>query len=209
MSRRDLAACIAADVALAGILINVAAFAITPLIRPDVDLLADSLSYYAVGPWAVVQSVAFAAMGIASLGLAIAISRGALPHSWESLCAMMLGIAGVTTFGLVWFPMGIQMPSTIIGDMHQTAGTVAGVAQLAAALTFVNIARREPGWRPFLALAAIAFLLALAGAILSQLSIWWPRLGIPMGATMRLAVVPLLVLWIIVAWHIRRHCRAS
>jgi hypothetical protein len=206
MSWRDRAACIAADLALAGIAFNLIALIVTPLIRPDIDPLADSLSYYAVGPWALVQTGAFAAIGIGSMALAIALSRADMPLGWRSLCSLLLGIAGVASLGLIWFPMGIPMPATFIGDMHQTAGTIAGVAQLAAALVVIKIARICAQWRPSLALAAIVFALSLAGAILSQLSIWWPNLGIPMGATMRLAVLPLLVLWAFIAWRISRRC---
>jgi hypothetical protein len=209
MWRRDPTACIAATVTIAGIAVNLAVLLITPLVRPDIDILADSLSFYAVGPWALVQTGAFAAMAIASLSLAFSVSREATPAVWRTLCAALLAIAGISTFGLIWFPMGGPMPSTFIGDMHQTAGTIAGVAQLAAALAFVFIARREPSWRQYLPLATIAFLLSLTGAILSQLSIWWPHLGIPMGATMRLAVVPLLILWFVIAWHAARQCRSS
>jgi hypothetical protein len=209
MSRRDAAACIAADVALTGIVLNLISLVVTPLIRPDLDLLADSFSYYAIGPWAIVQTLAFAAMGIASLALAIALSRsrGDMPVAWRSLCSLLLAFAGVATFGLIWFPMGIPMPSTAIGDLHQTAGTIAGVAQIAAVLTFVIIARISARWHPFLALATIAWLLSLAGAILSQLSIWCPGLGIPMGATIRLAVLPLLVFWAVIAWRLHQNCR--
>ena len=51
--------------------------------------------------------------------------------------------------------------------------------------------RTDPAWRGLFATALAMFLLALSGAILSQAAIWWPHLGIPMGATMRLLVIPL------------------
>jgi hypothetical protein len=48
---------------------------------------------------------------------------------------------------------------------------------------------------------------AVIGAVLTQVAIWWPELGIPMGAVMRLAVVPLVVLWGLVALRLRHRCR--
>ena len=95
---------------------------------------------------------------------------------------------------------------TILGDAHQTAGTIGGVAQLAAALAFTVASRTDPPWGGLFRTALAMFLLALVGAILSQVSIWWPHLGIPMGATMRLLVVPLVVLWGLVALRLRQMC---
>jgi hypothetical protein len=48
--------------------------------------------------------------------------------------------------------------------------------------------------------------LAVTGAIVTQLAIWRPDLGIPMGASMRLVVVPLVILWGLVALRLRQRC---
>jgi hypothetical protein len=97
-------------------------------------------------------------------------------------------------------------PATILGDAHQTAGTIGGVAQLAAALAFAIAVRGDPAWGRSFVTALAMFLLALMGAILSQIEIWWPYLGIPMGATMRLLVIPLTILWGLVAIRLFRTC---
>jgi uncharacterized membrane protein len=102
--------------------------------------------------------------------------------------------------------MGASGPATLLGDTHQTAGTVGGVAQLAAALAFTIAIRADPAWSDLFRTALAMFLLAVTGAILSQVAIWWPHLGIPMGATMRLLVIPLTILWGIVALRLRRIC---
>jgi hypothetical protein len=99
-------------------------------------------------------------------------------------------------------------PATFLGDAHQTAGTIGGVAQLAAALAFTIAVRADPVWRGLFIPALAMVLLALLGAILSQIEIWWPHLAIPMGATMRLLVVPLTILWGLVALRLRsRTCK--
>jgi hypothetical protein len=108
--------------------------------------------------------------------------------------------------GLVWYPIDAPGPATILGDAHQTAGTIGGVAQLTAALAFTIAVRADPAWRGLFVTALAMFLLALAGAILSQAAIWWPHLGIPMGATMRLLVIPLVALWGVVSVRLRRTC---
>jgi hypothetical protein len=97
-------------------------------------------------------------------------------------------------------------PSTILGDAHQTAGTIGGVAQLAAALAFTIAVRADSAWGALFVPALAMFLLALVGALLSQVAIWWPHLGIPMGATMRLLVIPLVALWGLVALRLRQTC---
>jgi hypothetical protein len=118
----------------------------------------------------------------------------------------LLTLSGIASLGLVWYPIDAPGPATILGDVHQTAGTIGGVAQLAAALAFTVATRADPKWSGLSRIALAMFLLAVVGAILSQGSIWWPQLGIPMGATMRLLVIPLVVLWGLVALHLRQMC---
>ena len=194
-----------AFVVLAGVAVNLVVLIATPVLRPDLNLLEKSLSYYAVGPWGVLQAVAFATLGISSIALGAAI-RPTIKSRWVWPIVLLLTLSGIASLGLVWYPIGAPGPTTILGDAHQTAGTIGGVAQLAAALAFTLAARADSAWRGVFRTALALFLLGLLGAILSQVSIWWPHLGIPMGATMRLLVVPLLVLWAIVALRLRRMC---
>jgi hypothetical protein len=190
-------------VVLAGVAFNLVVLIAAPVLRPDLNLLEKSLSYYAVGPWGVLQAVAFATLGISSMALGAAL-RATIKSRWVWPIVLLLTLSGIASLGLVWYPIDAPGPTTILGDAHQTAGTIGGVAQLAAALAFTLAARADSAWSELFRPALALFLLALLGAILSQVSIWWPHLGIPMGATMRLLVVPLLVLWAIVALRLRR-----
>src|SRR5215212_3303153 len=199
-------ACGWAVVALIGVVVNLVVLAAAPVLRPDLDLLQKSLSYYAVGPWGVLQAIAFGALGVSSVALGLAL-RGAGPDSWWLWpIVFLLTVSGVASLGLVLYPIDAPGPATILGDAHQTAGTVGGIAQLAAALAFTIAVRADPAWRGVFVTALAMFLLALAGAILSQAAIWWPHLGIPMGATMRLLVIPLVALWGVVSVRLRRTC---
>jgi hypothetical protein len=193
-------------VALIGIVINLVVLVAAPVLRPDLNLLEKSLSYYAVGPWGVIQAVAFGALGISSVALALALRGASLPPRWEWPIVLLLVISGLSGLGLVWYPMDAPGPATILGDAHQTVGTIGGVAQLAAALAFTIAIRADPAWGNLFVPALTMFLLAVLGAILSQIEIWWPQLGIPMGATMRFLVVPLTILWGLVALRLRRTC---
>jgi hypothetical protein len=199
-------ACGWALIVLIGVVINLVVLVAAPVLRPDLNLLEKSLSYYAVGRWGVVQAVAFVALGISSVALALAIRPAGLASGWTWPIVLLLIISGIASLGLVWYPMDAPGPATILGDAHQTAGTIGGVAQLAAALAFTIAVRTDPAWGGLFVPALAMFSLALAGALLSQVAIWWPHLGIPMGATMRLLVIPLVALWGLVALRLRRAC---
>jgi hypothetical protein len=204
MTGRGDSACWGATVALLGIGVAVVVLLAQPFLRPDLSVFQYALSYYAVGPWGAVQDVAFLAMGVAAIALAAALWQSRLHVPWRGLCGGCLLVAGVASVGLVWFPMGAAGPMTVLGDAHQTAGTVGGVAQLAAALAFILAARAQPAWSGLFVVASVVFALALLGAVATQIAIWRPDLDVPMGAVMRLVVVPLLLLWGIVAWRLRR-----
>jgi hypothetical protein len=206
MLTRKRLACGWTLVVLVGVVFNLVVLIVTPALRPDLNLLEKSLSYYAVGPWGAIQAASFLALGIASGALGLALLGARIGSNWIWLIVLLLIISGLASLGLVWYPMGAPGPATILGDAHQTAGTIGGVAQLAAALAFTIAIRADPAWGGLFRISIALFLFALIGAILSQLSIWWPHLGIPMGATMRLLVVPLVVLWGIVALRLRRTC---
>ena len=54
---------------------------VTPVLRPDLNLLEKSLSYYAIGPWGVLQAIAFGALGISSMALGAAL-RATIESRW-------------------------------------------------------------------------------------------------------------------------------
>jgi hypothetical protein len=206
MFRQNRLTCGWALVVLVGVVINLVVLIVTPVLRPDLNLLEKSLSYYAVGPWGAIQAVAFVALGIASAALGMALLGAGISSPWTWPIVLLLIMSGVASLGLVWYPMGAPGPATILGDAHQTAGTIGGVAQLAAALAFTLAIRAIPAWSGLFLTALAMFLLAVTGAILSQVAIWWPHLGVPMGATMRLLVIPLVALWGLVALRLRQRC---
>ena len=209
MNKPSRALCLSADVAFAAIVLSVIALVVASLTRPDLNILQNSLSYYAIGPWGVLQSTAFFALGVASIALAIALRPSIPSPQLGVLCTMLLMVAGTASLGLVYFPMGGTGPSTILGDAHQTAGTIGGVVELAATLVFVVSFRADPAWSRFAGSAKLVFALAATGAIATQAAIWWPDLNIPMGAAMRLVVVPLLVFWGAVAMRLSQTCSTA
>ena len=206
MASRSHPACYVPGVALLGTAFNLIVLVVAPLARPDLNPLRQALSYYAIGPWGSLQAIAFAAIGVASVAVAIGLSRSPPESRWIWLVAPSLAVAGVAGIGLAAYPMGAAGPATIFGDTHQTAGTVGGVAQLVAALGFVLAVRSDGRWRPFLWPATAALTVAIAGAVLTQIEIWWPETNVPMGLSTRLVFVPLVLLWGAVAWRLRQRC---
>lgn len=189
---------------MAAILLSGIALVVASIVRSDLNVLQNSLSYYAIGPWGALQSTAFIALGVSSISLALALRSAISPSLANALCSLLLIVAGVSCIFLVIFPMGSTGPGTILGDAHQTAGTIAGVAQLTATLAFVVAIRAERAWYRIIRVARVALAVAIFGAVVTQAAIWWPNLDLPMGAAMRLVALPLLALWGLVAFRLSR-----
>src|SRR4051812_33479958 len=118
-----------AAVALAGVVVNLTVLVITPLLRPDLNLLEKSLSYYAVGPWGVFQSIAFGTLGVSSIALGAALGVASIKSRSISPIVLLLTVSGMASLALVRYPIGAPGPTTILGDAHQSAGTIGAVAQ--------------------------------------------------------------------------------
>lgn len=197
-------ASVLATVGLVGIGLNAGALILTPILRPDINLLRNGLSHYAVGPWGGVQSAAFIALGIGSLAIAGALWLVSNGNLWTRIAAVMLGLASFNSAGLAVFPMGEGGPVTPIGDLHLTAGTFAIGWQFAAAGALLLGLRAWPQEEPIIRLGIVLLGITLLGAVCVQLAIWRPDLNIPEGLAMRLVMVPLLLWWALVALAIRR-----
>jgi hypothetical protein len=208
MSASVATACRLAEIALVGIVVSVGVLLVMPVLRPDLDPLKYAFSYYTVGPWGFIQNIGFAVMGVSSLVLAVTIWQARMARFWRIVCVALLVVAGLGALGLFVYPMSSPGPVTFIGDAHQTMGTIGGVAQLAAALAFILAAYTDQRWRRLFVPALVAFLVGGIAALFTQIAIWYPNIGIPMGVTSRLVVIPLLILWGAVAFALRRQCAA-
>jgi hypothetical protein len=190
-----------ATLGLIGIAANGLILLLAPVLRPDVDLLRDGLSHYAVGPWGGLQEAGFVALGIGSAAIGLALIVRSPPTRPGGI---LLLIAAMGFLGLAIFPMGQGGPMTPLGDLHLTAGTLGVVFQFASVLALLlwpgacNAAglSARTGW-----LLAIVAGLSAAGI---QLAMWYPELGLPEGLLARLTVLPLLGWWAMVALALRR-----
>lgn len=204
MALKQERASVLATAGLLGIGVNVAALILAPVLRPDIHLLRDGLSRYAVGPWGEVQSVGFIAQAISSLTVAGSLWLVANGNRWTRIAAITLGLASLSLVGLVAFPMGQSGPLTPIGDLHLTVGTLAvgwqfvSVAALLLGLKACNHAKQ------IIQLGIVLLGISLLGAASVQVAMLRPDLKIPLGVTMRMVIVPLLLWWALVALNIRQ-----
>ena len=104
MRPRNRLACGWALVVLVGVVINLVVLVVTPVLRPELNLLEKSLSYYAVGPWGAIQAAAFLAPGISSMALGVALLGAHIPSPWMWLIVLLLIISAWP----VWGSSGIQ-----------------------------------------------------------------------------------------------------
>ncbi len=202
----DKQACVSvlATISLLGIGLNAVALIFAPILRPDVNPLRDGLSHYAVGPWGGLQSAAFIALGVGSLTIAGSLWLVSNGNRWTRIAAVMLGLASFNIVGLAIFPMGEGGPTTLIGDLHLTAGTFAIGWQV---LSFGALLLGLRAWRHkelIIRFGIVLLGITLLGAASVQIASWRPDLNIPEGLAMRLVVVPLLLWWALVALTLQR-----
>ena len=192
-----------ATAGLVGVVLNVALLVAGPFLRPDISIFHGALSQYALGPWAWLQNAGFVVLGASSLAIAVALALTPIPSPWLLLGTSLLALSAAACIGLAAFPMGGPQPTTILGDAHQTAGTLAVGLQLGALLATALAFRASPTWRGLARLGLLLLAIALVGAVLTQAELLWPALPIPFGVVMRMVVLPTLIWWTVIAVRLR------
>lgn len=204
MALKHERASVLATIGLLGIGLNAAALILSPILRPDISLLRDGLSHYAVGPWGGLQSAAFVSLGIGSMAISGALWLVSDGNLWMRIAAVMLGIASFNFVGLAVFPMGEGGPMTPIGDLHLTVATFAVSWQFLSVGALLLGLRRWRHEEQIIRLGCALLGVTLLGAASVQVAMWRPDLKIPEGLAMRFVIVPLLLWWALVALTIRR-----
>jgi hypothetical protein len=138
------------------------ALAVTALhfLKPDLDPVSRMTSEYANGPYSVVMTSAFLAMGVGCLALVAALYRG-VPRQALSLAGLVLfGLWAVGVLVAMIFPIDPGgVPVTLPGTIHQTAGPLTFLcAAVGVSLLSWRLGRDEQ-WRSIqstlLALSAV------------------------------------------------------
>ncbi len=175
-----------------------------PLLRPEISIARGALSQYAVGPWAWVQNLGFVALGVGSLAIACALALAGPASRWLLPTTAALAIGGAATIGLALFPMDAPSAMTVLGDLHQTGGTISVAFHMAAMLGLLLASGSDPEWRSLRPVGAVCWVVALAGALATQAELSFPDLPIPFGVVMRMVVAPVLLWWALVALRLLR-----
>ena len=85
------------------------ALVVASLVRSDLNVLQNSLSYYAIGPWGALQSTAFIALGVTRRCRWRSLcDRPSHRLSQSALCSLMLSVTGVSSLCLVILPNGFD-----------------------------------------------------------------------------------------------------
>ena len=150
------------------------------------------------------QNLGFAGPGVGSVCLAGALALAGPASRWTFPAALALVLGGIGCVGLAAFPMDVPSARTPLGDLHQTAGTLAVAGHLTAMLLLLIAARDDDRWRQFVAPGAALWFIALANAIATQAELTFPDLPIPFGIVMRLVTGPVIVWWAAVAVRVLR-----
>lgn len=164
------------------------------LARPDLDPLQHVLSEYANGPFGVVMTVVFYAVGIACVALGWRL-RTAL--SWRGVTVVVPGLLVAAGIGMVAagaFEVGLpSAPESPAETIHSLASIGAFVALVAAMALFAWACRGDPRWVAFGPAAAALALLAIVAAAASPFADGTQWTGVAQRVLAGTVVVWLLV----------------
>lgn len=146
MSLRSVSTRRLATLAAAGIGLFVLNVALLPLAEPGYDLNRQAISELALGPWGVLQDVAFCILGAASLSLAIVLRR----TTRATVGPMLLTLAGVLDVVSAFVhAVRYDAPMTTAAVVHMVAGIATFIAIIVAMFAMVRPFRRSESWRSF------------------------------------------------------------
>jgi hypothetical protein len=172
-------------------------------LRPDLDAIDSQMSLYLIGAWGPLLQSAYAALGVAMIGLAVALHRVMSPDSRSAAPVLMFVCAGVslTVTAYAWMDLpgaDASLEGLIHGMSAQGAFLFATTAIVLQALRF----RLDPAWR-----GHVRWLLPWAVACFAAiwvLALWREA---PRGLAQK-AVIAMIVGWLaaVAALLWRRTC---
>ena len=159
----------ATGVSLAAIVLVLGCFAamvVLHAVRTDLDPVRQVMSEYANGRFGWFMTVAFYAIGLACVALAVRLGRAMVHRRLSVAVRVLLALGGL---GLVL--AGVfeverpAVPDTIEEVVHSYATLTAFTLIITAMLLFAVVCREDPRWRDFRVTASVlAIIAALAGA---------------------------------------------
>jgi hypothetical protein len=196
-SRMTMVLALLTIVGIAVYLLNLAAL---HFLRPDVNLMLDPVSTYAVGPYGFLFIAANIGSGLAALALTFGLYRGIAPRGRSYVGLFLLGLYGVSELMAAIFPIDVGGEATMAGTIHNIVGNISFFGFPIAVILLSLGMGKDERWRSFRRTALAASVLVVLTGILTMVGF---NLGIGFGLTQRLANVAALAWMLLVALHLR------
>ena len=162
-------------------------------LRPDYNPVTRFMSEFAVGRYGYVMTIAFFALGLGSLALALGIRRGVAPSRAKSAGSFLLGIFGIGVFLAGIFPTDLQgSPATTAGTIHDTASLISFVVLISAIFLNSRGFKRDLAWTSYHAASLVMGFAALVTFVLFFISFNSGWLGIGQRA-----FAAVILLWLL------------
>lgn len=185
----------AANIAIIAALTFVTAVCSLHILRRETDIIDAGMSFYAVGPFGVIMTVAFTALAVSVIALVVAIVRLASGSSRPRVGLALLTLGGVALAVVALFPSD-TVPPVSRGDFIHLAAAVTFFASFTVASLLISL---RVSFGPS---KSIILLLAVAGAVAFGVIVFGPR-GIH-GVLQRVTMA-IQVAWVLaVAISLRR-----
>src|SRR5918995_5522621 len=197
MSRVTMFLALLAIVGIAGFLLN---FTALHFVRPDVNLVLEPISNYAVGPFGFLLTAADIGLCLAAIALAFGLYLSIPPPGRSYVGLLLLGLYGVSVLLAGIFPIDVGGEATPFGTIHNIVGNIAFFGFPIAVILLSLGMGKDQRWRSF---GRRALALSMVVVLTVILTIVGSNLGIGYGVTQRIANVAALVWMLAVALHLR------
>ena len=180
-------------VGIAGTAFFILAVTALHFLRPDYNPVTRFISEFAVGRYGYVMTIAFFALGLGSLALALGIRGGVAPSRAKSAGSLLLGMWGIGVFLAGIFPTDLQgSPATTAGTIHNTASLISFVVLIAAIFLSSRGFKRDLAWTSYHAPSLVMGFAALVTFVLFFISFTSGWLGIGQRA-----FAAVILLWLL------------
>jgi len=136
-------------------------------LRPDYNPIRNTTSDYAIGPYGILMTSGFYALGLGSLALVIGLYQGLSQpaRSWVGL--LLLGLSAVGNILAAIFPTDLEgTPETPSGNIHGTVSLFVLTGLVFGTIVLSRRFKKDERWKPFYHTALIWSLMILLMSIL-------------------------------------------
>ncbi|MCI4371452.1 MAG: DUF998 domain-containing protein, partial [Thermoplasmata archaeon] len=187
-------------VGLVGTTFFVLAVVALHFLRPDYNPAARFISEFAVGPYGLLMTIAFFALGLAAVATAFGIHKTLSPSWTGRIGTALLGVFALGVFLAGIFPTDVQGgPMTTTGAIHVGVSLVSFVTVIVGMFVNARAFARDPRWKSYARVSAIlgvATVVAFIGLLASFGSAW-------VGAGQRIFVGVFLIWLLLTAARLR------